>query len=83
MVSNPIHNLKSAYYEDNYLPILLPLTNRVRDYLSDVVSGRINTRSMKALYKRFNGIEISPDNIDRLQNTNTHQQWLTAKLKLI
>jgi len=61
----------------------LPLTDAARDYLTEVVSGRIKSRSVKALCKRFNGIEIRPDDIDRLQNTNTPEQWLAAKLELM
>jgi molybdopterin-guanine dinucleotide biosynthesis protein A len=84
MASDPSHDGEQPiYFEDNYLPILLPLTDNVRDYLSDVVSGRIKTRSVKALCRQFNGIAISPDDIDRLQNTNTPEQWLAAKLELM
>ena len=72
-----------VFFEHHYLPILLPLNQEVRDYLTDVVSGRIKTRSVKALCNRFNGIKISPDNVERLQNTNTPEQWLAAKLELM
>lgn len=72
-----------VFFEHHFLPILLPLNPEVRGYLTDVVSGRIQSRSVKALCKRFNGIEISPDNVERLQNTNTPEQWLAAKLELM
>ena len=83
IISMANHSGQPVFFEHHFLPILLPINTEVRDYLTDVVSGRIKSRSVKALCKRFNGIEISPDNVERLQNTNTPEQWLAAKLELM
>ena len=72
-----------VYFTEHYLPLFLPLTGAVRDYLNDVVSGKIKSKSVKALCRHFNGIALSPDNQGRLQNTNTPEQWLAAKLELM
>lgn len=74
---------KPVYFTEHYLPLFLPLTQAVRDYLNDVVSGKIKSKSVKALCQKFEGIALSPDNQGRLQNTNTPEQWLAAKLELM
>ena len=74
---------KPVYFAEHYLPLYLPLTQPVRDYLNDVVSGKMKSKSVKALCRHFQGIALSPDNQDRLQNTNTPEQWLAAKLELM
>jgi len=38
---------------------------------------------VKAMCRHFQGIALSPDNQGRLQNTNTPEQWLAAKLEIM
>lgn len=76
-------HLKPVYYQNNYLPLFLPLTAQVQDYLNNIATGKIVRRSVKALCDHFSAIEISPEDADRLQNTNTPQQWQQAKLQIL
>lgn len=70
---------RPVHFLDHYLPLFLPLTPEVRDYLNDVVSGKIRQRSVKALCQHFDAIALNPDNEERLCNTNTPEQWQAAK----
>ena len=70
---------KPVYFNDCYLPLFLPLNDDVRHYLNDVVSGKIQRRSVKAMCQHFGAIALQPTHNDHLVNTNTPQQWHQAK----
>lgn len=74
---------KPIYFHDHYLPLFLPLNDTTRNYLNDVVTGQVTSKSVKAMCRHFQGISLSPDNQGRLQNTNTPEQWLAAKLEIM
>ncbi len=73
LVGSQFH--KPVYFENNYLPLYLPLNGQTRTYLEQVVSGKIKNRSVRGLCNHFGGIPLQAPNSDRLHNTNTPEQW--------
>lgn len=82
LLTTGMQSHKPVYFAEHFLPLFLPLTPSVRHYLSEVVSGRIARKSIKAMCAHFNGIGLAPLNQSRLLNTNTPQQWQQAKLAI-
>jgi len=70
---------RPAYFSHHYLPLFLPLTTEVRQYLEDVVKGQVPQRSVNTMCTNFDAIEVSPENNARLTNVNTPAQWDAAK----
>jgi len=64
-----------VYFERNYLPLYLPITDPVKEYLLSVVQGENENRSVRGLCNYFSGIPLSPLNKNHLVNTNTPEQW--------
>ena len=73
---------KPVYFKEHFLPLFLPLTQQVRDYLADVVSGKNDDRSARGLCNYFSGIPLMALNKNRMVNTNTPQQWRAIKQQL-
>ncbi len=71
--NNPVH------FDNHYLPLYLPNTQNVRQYLKDVMDGTIKNRSIRNLCRHFNAVAISPKDEDRLSNANTPDQWRDAE----
>lgn len=71
-----------VYFEQNYLPLFLPITTEVRTYLEEVVDGKNGDRSVRGLCNHFSGIPLAPLNKEHLVNTNTPQQWQLVKQQL-
>ncbi|AMJ94991.1 molybdenum cofactor guanylyltransferase [Alteromonas stellipolaris] len=70
---------RPVYFSHHYLPLFLPLTTEVRQYLEDVVKGQVPQRSVNTMCTNFDAIEVSPENNARLTNVNTPAQWDAAK----
>ncbi|MBQ4830563.1 molybdenum cofactor guanylyltransferase [Alteromonas sp. MMG017] len=70
---------RPAYFSHHYLPLFLPLTTEVRQYLEGVVKGQVPQRSVNTMCTNFDAIEVSPENNARLTNVNTPAQWDAAK----
>lgn len=70
---------RPAYFSHHYLPLYLPLTTEVRQYLDDVVKGKVPQRSVNTMCTNFGAIEVTPKNNSRLTNVNTPAQWDAAK----
>ncbi|WOI39079.1 molybdenum cofactor guanylyltransferase [Alteromonas sp. CI.11.F.A3] len=70
---------RPAYFSHHYLPLFLPLTTEVRQYLEGVVKGQVAQRSVNTMCTNFDAIEVSPENNARLTNVNTPAQWDAAK----
>ncbi|MGR6873527.1 molybdenum cofactor guanylyltransferase [Pseudomonas sp. HK3] len=70
---------KPVYFEHHYLPLFLPNTADIEQYLKKVINGDIQTRSIKNLCRRFDAIALTPNDETRLSNTNTPDQWREAE----
>jgi molybdopterin-guanine dinucleotide biosynthesis protein A len=70
---------RPAYFSHHYLPLFLPLTKEVRQYLDDVVKGKVPQRSVNTMCTNFGAVEVTPKNNSRLTNVNTPAQWDAAK----
>jgi molybdopterin-guanine dinucleotide biosynthesis protein A len=73
---------RPAYFSHHYLPLFLPLTKEVGQYLDDVVKGKVPQRSVNTMCTTFGAIEVTPKNNSRLTNVNTPAQWDAAKKML-
>lgn len=71
-----------VHFKDHYLPLYLPNTDDIRQYLRGVMSGNEPYRSIKKLCARFNAICLEPNDEIRLSNTNTPDQWREAELAI-
>jgi len=71
-----------VHFQDHYLPLYLPNSIAIRQYLNDVLNSDDQSRSIKQLCKHFNAISIQPNDEIRLSNTNTPDQWREAELAI-
>lgn len=63
-------------YEDCYLPLYLPVTQALRDYLNKVFTdGRDQPRSLKRMLAAMNGRQLPITDADALLNVNTPEEW--------
>ncbi|CAD5269966.1 Molybdenum cofactor guanylyltransferase [Alteromonas sp. 38] len=74
---------RPVYYSHHYLPLFLPLTIEIRQYLEDVVKGKVPQRSVNTMCTNFGAIEVTPKKNSRLTNVNTPAQWNAAKKLLL
>ncbi|MFT5593815.1 MAG: molybdopterin-guanine dinucleotide biosynthesis protein A [Oceanicoccus sp.] len=72
------HN-KPVHFNHHFLPLFLPNTKEIKHYLSSVINGDIQNRSIKSLCRRFDAIALKPNDETRLSNTNTPDQWREAE----
>ena len=70
---------KPVHFEHHFLPLYLPNTHTIRQYISQVISGEIQNRSIKSLCRQFDAITLQPNDVTRLSNTNTPDQWREAE----
>lgn len=82
---------KAVYFEDNFLPLYLPVTAHVEQFFEQQLSSlnKVSTSnnnnkmtkgpSMKALLKQTPSQAIEPKNPNTLFNSNTPHEWLQAK----
>ena len=72
------HN-KPVYFENHYLPLFLPNTRAIRQYLENVITGKTKSKSIKRLCEAFDAIVLEPNDEIRLSNANTPDQWREAE----
>jgi molybdopterin-guanine dinucleotide biosynthesis protein A len=69
---------QGVYFTDAIFPLILPLTDQLTEYLSDVLTSPQNKkRSLYRLFKtlKLTGIEPPKDKLFRFKNSNTRKQW--------
>ena len=69
---------QGVYFNDTIFPLILPLTDQLTEYLSDVLTSPQNKkRSLYRLFKslKLTGIEPPKDKLYRFKNSNTPEQW--------
>jgi len=79
LIDEGMRACRPAYFTHHYLPLFLPLTPEVRQYLENVAEGSVPQRSVNTLCTNFGAIEIVPEIKSRLTNVNTPAQWTAAK----
>ena len=63
-------------YEDCYLPLYLPVTQSLRDYLDMAFTeGSDQPRSLKRMLVALNGRQLPIADADALLNANTPEEW--------
>ncbi|MFT5755943.1 MAG: molybdopterin-guanine dinucleotide biosynthesis protein A [Alteromonadaceae bacterium] len=75
---------KACFYENNYLPLYLPVNAFVEQFLHHSFSVNINSsdnkqRSIRALLKQIPSQEVAIDSPKVLFNSNTPEQWQYLK----
>ncbi|MGB1090899.1 MAG: NTP transferase domain-containing protein [Oceanobacter sp.] len=63
------------YFEDEYLPLYLPLTETIREYLADQLSMMASDRSIRGLLRANQAQTLIPKNQRALTNANTEAEW--------
>ena len=67
---------RAVYYEDEYLPLYLPLSDALRQDLNQRVDLATADRSIKGLLRRQDALALPlPADPLALANTNTPEQW--------
>lgn len=69
---------QGVFYEDSTFPMILPLNQSLKEYLSEVLTSPHNKdRSLFRLIKtiRLQGIDTVQDVKHRFKNSNTPQEW--------
>lgn len=67
---------RAVYYDQQYLPLYLPLNDALRDDLNMRVELATADRSIKGLLRRVDAIALPlPDDPCVLTNTNTPEEW--------
>ena len=84
---------KAVYFEDNFLPLYLPVTAYVEQFFDQQLSSLgkesiINKKmtkgpSMKALLKQTPSKAIAPENTNTLFNSNTPLEWREAQSQFL
>ena len=84
---------KAVYFEDNFLPLYLPVTAYVEQFfeqqLSSLGKASMNNKkltkgpSMKALLKQTPSQAIVPENANSLFNSNTPHEWREAQSQFL
>lgn len=70
-------------YEGCYLPLYLPVTQALRDYLADIFTNDSGQpRSMKRMLATIHGRQLPITDADALLNTNTPEEWQRALQRL-
>lgn len=71
---------KACFYQDNYLPLYLPVNAFVEQFLQNKFS-QTNNRgpSIRALLAQVPHQELIPENPNSLFNANTPEQWQQVK----
>ena len=63
-------------YDDCYLPLYLPVTQALRDYLDKVFTeGCDQPRSLKRMLAAMNGRQLPITDTNALLNANTPEEW--------
>jgi len=75
---------KACFYQDNYLPLYLPINAFVEQFLQNSFSVSINSadkkqRSIRALLNQVPSQQIAIDSPKVLFNSNTPEQWQYLK----
>lgn len=65
----------AACYHVSALPCLLPCNSSVTDYLHASLTNPDADRSIRALLRHLNSVEVTAEQPSLLINTNTPQQW--------
>ena len=69
---------QGVFYEASTFPMILPLNQNLKEYLSEVLASPYNKqRSLFRLIKtlKLQGIETSQTSLHRFKNSNTPQEW--------
>lgn len=66
-------------FEDEYLPLYLPLTDRVRTYLHDQLALVNSDKSIRGLLRFTQAQSLFPGSRTPLTNTNTEEEWRAAQ----
>jgi molybdopterin-guanine dinucleotide biosynthesis protein A len=75
---------KACFYENNYLPLYLPINAFVEQFLQNSFSVNLDSsdkkqRSIRALLKQIPSQEVTINNAKVLFNSNTPEQWQYLK----
>jgi molybdopterin-guanine dinucleotide biosynthesis protein A len=68
-------------FEDNYLPLYLPLGDQLITYLEQQLFHDGNLK-LRGLIKAFDGLFLAHSQPSKLVNTNTPQQWQQSQQQL-
>ena len=73
-------NSKACCYQDNWLPLYLPITQSLLDYLEQALTSAMQQQngkgpSMRAMLQRTNNMVLTAKTPIRLLSANTPEQW--------
>lgn len=69
----------AVYYENEYLPLYLPLHNTLRDDLNTRIALVSSDKSIRSLLRRQNAIALAAPLDNSLTNTNTPEEWQASQ----
>jgi len=72
---------QGVYYQDARFPMILPLNQLLKDYLSEILTSQ--HKKQRSLYRLLTACEATPISYSaeiayRFENTNTPEQWKTC-----
>jgi molybdenum cofactor guanylyltransferase len=70
---------RAVYYEDDYLPLYLPLHDALRDDLNTRIALASSDKSMRSLLRRENAEALPTPADNTLTNTNTPEEWQASQ----
>ncbi|MFK4753051.1 molybdenum cofactor guanylyltransferase [Oceanobacter antarcticus] len=70
---------RAVYFLQEYLPLYLPLSTRIRQYLEDQLTLATADKSIRGLLSYCQALSLQPANSTALTNTNTHEEWLASQ----
>jgi molybdenum cofactor guanylyltransferase len=69
----------AVYYENEYLPLYLPLHDALRDDLSTRIALASSDKSIRGLLRQQNAIALAAPLDNSLTNTNTPEEWQASQ----
>lgn len=81
LIQKGTKNTVPACYGKHFLPLYLPLSKELREYVEQQLDNDNSRKSVASVFYQFNGISLPvPDDIS-LTNTNTLDEWNFARKK--
>jgi len=72
----PLLNLCPAAYEHRWLPCSVIVTDELKEYILNALTGTGNQRSVRALLTHCGAHLLPADNLHQLSSANSPEEWL-------